>query len=375
MILLVFLTNIALAGLSQLSLEMSKKDLRQFQGTIQHSLKLGYLHQASNPWRKGVLREGQRLHPIKFKLKGDLPKHWRDLHKSWALKLSHSSVDSVTDFSLTLAADKYFAIPLLIQEIYTARQRPMPATRLVELRTFPYPKSGLYLLEEELSESFREKSHLSSGDFYLPNNQWVLGLNNPRHPYASHFAKVQGSFHPMLSDCIFYRPRLRDEMNPKFCEFLSLMKTDPALAFEKFVEKESFLLWMAVMTYLGDTHSALVDNHGWYVNFLTETASPMPRDFIPTYPAFEDLNTYLDHLERRHPFFRHVLQNLKLREEFLTLLKLLLLRSPGDLEFLKSQTPTEQMNPLDKKSWSESLQTLSQWQLKLQGNLAKGVAP
>ncbi len=373
--LLVLLTNIAFAALTQLSLEMSKKDLRLFQGTIQHSHKLGYLHQASNPWRKGLLRQGKVIHPIKFKLKGDLPKHWRDLHKSWALKLSHSSLNGVTNFSLSLAADKYYALPLLIQAIYTARQMPTPSTELVEMSTFPYPQRALYLLEEELYESFREKSHLSSGDFYQPNNQWVLGLNNPGHPYASHFARAQESFNPMLFDCIFYRPRLREDMNPKFCEFLLLMHNNPAQAFTKYVEKDSFLLWMAVMTYVADTHSALVDNHGWYFNFLTEKAVLMPRDFIPTYPAFEDLNTYLENLKLRHPFFRHVLLDPGLRREFLALLQQLLQHSQKDLAFLKTQTPTARLSSAENKSWLESLQKLSSWLLKLQETLLKGDRP
>lgn len=362
---LLLLSTLALASLDQFTLIFSKKDIKHFDQTIQLSLKRGYLIQDSNLWRRSQLKSATKTYDISAKLKGDLPKHWKSSNKSWNIKFKSTSPFDSTRVSFSLAADKYFSAPLLIYELKALLNMPSPKVSLIELTTSYYQAKGLLLVEEDYSEGFREKTKMSPGDFYRPNNQWVITLESRQHPYATSFLNPKPN-HPLLGHCVFFRPTLKEYISEDFCDFLKLTQQNPREAIERYLDKETFLGWMALMTYLSDVHSTLPDNHSWYMNFITGQLTVLPNDFIPAYPLFKSLEAYLKDLSLRHPLFKYILHDEKLKEQYESKLEMLMTRSKNDRDFLLTKTPLYLLNPEEKTEWLATLHHLSSWHLTLE---------
>ena len=299
---------------TDLELHFSKKDLRHFEQVKNFSLQKGYLEQEVNTPIRAQLKAGPNSLPVSVQLKGDLPRHWKDVNKSLSIRFRQGQWNSLTKLEASIASDKYYFLPLWIYKTFRELGHTSPRVFLERIKFLPLGNQSYYLIEEALDEAFRERNRLPVGDFYRPNNQWVFSIKNPNHPISISFHSPREN-HPFTQSCAFYKPTLRKTLHPTFCENLEKISQKEGLEKSR-VNTEKLSSWLAISAFLGDTHSQIHDNHSWYLNFYTHAMEAIPRDFIPLFPKITSLLEFENRIKKTNMMFNFFLESKELKHSY-----------------------------------------------------------
>ncbi|MBY0518174.1 MAG: CotH kinase family protein [Bacteriovoracaceae bacterium] len=334
-----------------IQIDYSNKSKRKIDDLVQKSLTQGYLSKNENSWIKGRVKFDQKSYEASLKLKGDLKAHWSEPNKSWKVKIPKLS----KQINLTIAKDKYHAIQLLAHEMAQEHHLITQNYSLVQVEDLNLKTKGPALLDEGYSDNFFKENNIPKNVIYQPNNQWLITIANPQHPFANNYFNPTGP-HPFLFDCIYYTPLFQNTIQMDFCDFLKSMKQNPQSALVK-SDQEAIITWLALSTFFGDTHSFIHDNHLWYRNEIKKIYSPIPKDFIPLYPPFKNFEAYLNHAKLMHPLFQSILNQPSLKALYIQLLKALLTR----VESPVLNAPLQYLKDKEKRDWIQIQTGLKSW--------------
>jgi len=141
-------------------LELSPADLQHINTIALQSSEAGYLKQEINTWRKVSLTVGPKKYKAKLKLHGDLPNHWDDNLKSFKVKMSDDSVNSIRRFNLILFEDRRIAG--IIGRILSKQFNLYDIQDDIVVVKVNGVLQGLYYLQERLDTDFFEKNQCSN---------------------------------------------------------------------------------------------------------------------------------------------------------------------------------------------------------------------
>lgn len=265
------------------NIQIKKVGLKQLDEYAQKSLSVGFLSKESKQWVTcNVIHKSKKI-PCKIRLRGDLPKHWQGIKRSYRIKFKESSPFwGWKKVDLILPEDKGMESELAAYQMSKELGMIAPGAHFSSIAINGI-RTGTYFVKQGDSGSLFELNGKTESMLIRENNIWWFAQNN-----GSIYKKLMGTKEGDLSNLralpIMYAPTFEGNAASnltfsRFAQFLNRISESEDLS--HYLDVEVFYDWLALVMAFGSIHSVLPDNLFWYVSGSTGLSEPVIYDLIP----------------------------------------------------------------------------------------------
>ncbi len=232
--------------------------------------------------------DGER-YPVRIRIRGDLPAHWREDKHSYRVKFDDRLFRGRREINLIVPWDKHYGVELLQTGIARDLGLASFSGRFVDL-VINDENVGLYYENEHPTREFLERIGLPASSIFTFASNWTLYLSKPYHHVM--FAKPGSrEFPPISSVGQIKQRRTYDPRDPALAhrqleyatEFFELLcegsREEIAGRAGRFLDLDGFARYVALQDFLGTSHGmGLNDNTRLYLDPTTGLFEFMPWD-------------------------------------------------------------------------------------------------
>jgi hypothetical protein len=233
------------------------------------------------------------VYEARARLKGNLSGHWEN-DKQWSLRIKlkkNKTIMSMNEFSLTVHVERDFPHNFLAYEISQRYNLLSPRYETVAVN-FNGSDWGLMLMEEQFSESFYAKNKIKEGPIFKMTNEQDFMLSVLLGGKIDNLVDVM-KWQGKLETKIFNEKKIRKKSNfpniqtnntlisifKNIQEVSILNESDFISKIIKFQNVEEFAKNLAIILFLGDTHSYRTDNARYYLDPYNLKIRPILTDY------------------------------------------------------------------------------------------------
>lgn len=263
-------------------IQINKFGFKQLDLMASESLKRGFLKDESRKWvpcrviKNGVATE------CKIRLRGDLPKHWGGIKRSYRIKFKETSpLWGWKKVDLILPEDKGYEAELVAYKLAKRLNLISPGAKFSNV-IINGVNAGTYLIKQGDSGSLYEMNGRTESMVIKENNIWWYA-DNAGGIYKSPYGKNRWDSTNLSSLPILYAPTFHgkaatDLTYSRFAKFLKLTSEEKNI--DNYLDQKNFYSWLAIALSFGSFHSTLPDNLLWYVSGSTGLAEPIIYDVL-----------------------------------------------------------------------------------------------
>lgn len=226
---------------------------------------------------KGLIKYKEKVIPLKFKIHGDLDSHWRELNRSYSVKLQKGfSLMEMREFSIIRFEDKYGNYEVLGQhiskELGLLYRKVIPVDLKVNRN-----KPAKYLLYEKIIPDALEHNG-TTGSFIISfNNAWKTAISKKNSIIKLPYIQKEVSDNKITLSPTNYKIRPKPNSS-KIMQIWKKFLNQPSYVY---VNKNDFYKYLTIVALTGSVHSVLPDNLRWNYKPWIGKFSPIYYDTIP----------------------------------------------------------------------------------------------
>jgi hypothetical protein len=274
--------ELTIAEKNEFNIIITKLNLKRLEDLALKSIELGFLKRESKKWVPCKVVSNGIYTKCKLRLRGDLPKHWNGLKRSYRLKFNDPSPFwGWKKVDLILPEDKGFESELAGYEIAKKLELIAPGASFSSV-SINGIRTGSYFVKQGDSGSLFELNRRTESMMVRENNIWWFAQYNGSL-YPQSFLRNAGDKTNLKTHSILYSPTFSGKAayNQTFSRFASFLKaTEEGGDLRSLLDIKSYYRWLAIVMCFGSTHSILGDNLFWYINSSTGLAEPVLYDLI-----------------------------------------------------------------------------------------------
>lgn len=276
------ITQFSLSSEAEFKIKINKVGLMRLERMAQDSLRRGFLTSESREWVPCKVIKDNKVVKCKIRLRGDLPKHWEGIKRSYRLKFKETSpLWGWKKVDLILPEDKGNEAELVAYSMARQLKLIAPGAKFSTI-SLNGVNTGTYLVKQGDSGSLFEVNGRTETMLIKENNIWWYA-QNAGGIYNKLFQHGQWDHNNLRALPILYAPAFQGKAaSPltfsRFAQMLELIsqKKNP----EHHLNQKSFYSWLAIAMSFGSIHSTLPDNLLWYANGSTGLIEPIIYDVL-----------------------------------------------------------------------------------------------
>lgn len=276
-------SQLTLADRIDFNVEIKKVGLKRLDEFAAKSLKVGFLSSESREWVPCNVIHNNKKVPCKIRLRGDLPKHWQGIKRSYRIKFKEPSPFwGWKKVDLILPDDKGMESELAAYQISRELGMISPGAHFSSIAINGI-RTGAYFVKQGDSGSLFEMSGRTESMFIRENNIWWFAQNNGGI-YKNLMGTNAGDASNLRTLPIMYSPTFEGKAASnltfsRFADFLHRASEERDISHH--LNIKIYYRWMALVMSFGSIHSILPDNLFWYINGSTGLSEPVAYDIIP----------------------------------------------------------------------------------------------
>lgn len=265
------------------NIQIKKVNLKKLDELAHKSLSIGFLTAESKQWVSCSVVHRNKKVPCKIRLRGDLPKHWQGIKRSYRIKFKEPSPFwGWKKVDLILPEDKGMESELAAYQISKELGMISPGAHFSSIAINGI-RTGTYFIKQGDSGSLFEMNGRTESMFIRENNIWWFAQNNGSI-YKNLMAGNDGDLSNLRTLPIMYAPTFEGKAATnltfsRFADFLNRASSERDITHH--LNISVYYDWLALVMVFGSIHSILPDNLFWYVNGSTGLAEPVAYDIIP----------------------------------------------------------------------------------------------
>jgi hypothetical protein len=270
-------------------LHLDAKPLRKllaFRERIQHQ---AFLSPDDREWVKATFSQGGERYPVKLRIRGDLPAHWRGDRLSYRVKFKDRLFRDQKEINLIVPWDKHYGIEWLQTRISEDLGVPYFPVRFVNLH-INGRDAGLYLESEHPTAEYLERTGRSASSIFTFAFYWSHYFGKTHHhtafvlPGSRELPPVQGI--GQIKQRATYgsdRPLFAKKQLAYALELYRLLtigsKQEIAARAGSYLALDNFARYVAIQDFFGSPHGmSLNDNLRLYLDSTSGKFEFMPWD-------------------------------------------------------------------------------------------------
>ncbi len=275
-------SELSLTKEAEFKVKINKVGLKQLERMANDSLKRGFLTSDARQWVKcKVIKDGISA-DCKIRLRGDLPKHWEGIKRSYRIKFKEASpLWGWKKVDLILPEDKGHESELVAYEMARKLKLIAPGAKFSNI-SLNGVNTGTYLVKQGDSGSLFEVNGRTESMTIKENNIWWYA-QEAGGIYNKLFYQGQWDANNLRTLPLLYAPAFNGEAaSPltysRFAQFMELVSQGENL--DRHLNVDYFYAWLATAMTFGSVHSTLPDNLLWYANGSTGLMEPIIYDVL-----------------------------------------------------------------------------------------------
>lgn len=276
-------SQLTLADQVDFNVEIKKVGLKRLDEFAAKSLSVGFLSSESKQWVSCNVIHNNKKVPCKIRLRGDLPKHWQGIKRSYRIKFKEPSPFwGWKKVDLILPDDKGMESELAAYQISKELGMISPGAHFSSIAINGI-RTGAYFVKQGDSGSLFEMNGRTESMLIRENNIWWFAQNNGGI-YNNLMGTSLGDTSNLRTLPIMYAPTFEGKAASnltfsRFAEFLNRASEEKDLS--EHLNIKIYYKWLALVMSFGSIHSILPDNLFWYINGSTGLSEPVVYDIIP----------------------------------------------------------------------------------------------
>jgi hypothetical protein len=246
--------------------------------------KHGFLVDGAKSWVSGTVVKDGRSYRVRLRLRGDLPKHWKDSKRSYRLRfLGPSPWDGQAVIDLILPEDKGDETEHVAYQLGRMLKLLVPSAGYTTV-SINGVGQGSYFWKAGPSREMLAKLNRPDGAIFRENNLWFWG-RRAQGAYKNMFLTEERDhtdlhLRPHLYTMSYRGQETNNESFARFAQFLEILRTGQG-DLQAYLDEDAFHRWLAIVLTLGSQHATMADNVSWYLNSATGLFEPVLYDVIP----------------------------------------------------------------------------------------------
>lgn len=278
------LSEFKLSAQPDFRIQVNKLGFKKLDMMASKSIENGFLKDESREWVSCNVVKNNLSTPCKIRLRGDLPKHWQGIKRSYRIKFKEASPFwGWKKVDLILPDDKGHESEIVAYEISKKLELISPGAKFSNI-SINGVNTGTYFIKQGDSGSLFEMNGRTESLLIKENNIWWYaqnagGIYNPLFNVGQWDTSNLRSL-PILYSPVFQGKAASESTYSRFAKMLELSYQGENL--DHYIHKKSFYSWLAIVMTFGTIHSTLPDNMLWYVNGSTGLSEPLIYDVLPS---------------------------------------------------------------------------------------------
>lgn len=277
-------TQLTFADQIEFDIKINKVGLKRLDEFAKRSLKIGFLSKESKQWVPCKVLRKNLIVPCKIRLRGDLPKHWEGIKRSYRIKFKEPSPFwGWKKVDLILPEDKGLESELVGYELSKELGMIAPGAHFSSIGINGI-RTGTYFVKQGDSGSLFELNKRTESMLIRENNFWWFAHHNGSIYKQLMMRNTQDSSN-LRSLPIIYSPTFSGDAASnltfsRFADFLNRVSDSKDLS--NHLNITIYYKWLVLVMSFGSIHSTLPDNLFWYISASTGLVEPVVYDLIPS---------------------------------------------------------------------------------------------
>lgn len=274
--------ELTLASDADFKISINKIGFKKLDLMASRSIENGFLKNESREWVPCSVVKAGKSTPCKIRLRGDLPKHWSGIKRSYRIKFKEQSPFwGWKKVDLILPDDKGHEAETVAYDLAKKLKLIAPGSQFANI-SINGINTGTYFIKQGDSGSLYEMNGRTESMMIKENNIWWYaqnagGIYNPLF-FKGQWDNSNLRSLPLLYAPVFQGKAATDLTFSRFAEFLKLSNDQKDISHH--LQQKYFYSWLAIAMTFGSIHSTLPDNLLWYVNGSTGLAEPIIYDVL-----------------------------------------------------------------------------------------------
>jgi spore coat protein CotH len=270
-------------------LHIAPGPLQELMAFRERILDLAFLPPGQRLWIPASFEADGERYPVRIRIRGDLPAHWREDKLSYRVKFDDGLFRGRKEINLIVPWDKHYGVELLQTGIARDLGLASFPGRFVDL-VINGEDVGLYYENEHPTREYLERTGRPASSIFTFASNWTLYFSNPHHHVI--FEKPGSREYPPISSVgQIKQRRTYDPRDPALAHrqleyaadlFALLSEGTPdeiARRAGRFLDLDSFARYVALQDFLGTNHGiGLNDNTRLYLDPTRGLFEFMPWD-------------------------------------------------------------------------------------------------